>query len=339
MTKFVAISLWGRCLTSYQADTDWEFPLFLAELGLNVVPLGDTRATHYVAMDHSERALESVTSQIPASRRLLFVFEPQAVNPRQYKMKTRSKYGSSIIGSERHRRMPSDRLIRLGTLPKIEKYTVTLSNQREIETGSIGILNENKFSFTPKNLYKFRWRSVVDLSKSGLIVDLGGKNWDRGWWWHLNQQLLTLAVTVQSACRIDLFQFHGPLPTNSKIRLHGRVESELEFLSKFDFCLVIENDPDYVSEKLFNAVMSGAVPLYVGPPLGEFEIPLEIAVEMGKTNASFAEVIQSLSEADKDAIRIAGRNWLGDSQQYDKWSHAEALRTMADEIKRFLNLN
>lgn len=339
MTKFVAISLWGRCLTSYPADTDWEFPNFLAELGLNVVPLGDTRATHYVAMDHSERALERVTRQIPLSRRLLFVFEPQAVNPRQYKLKTRSKYGSSIIGSERHRRMPSDRLIRLGTLPKIEKYSVALSKQREREAGSIGILNENKFSFTPKNLYKFRWRTIADLSKSGLIVDLGGKNWEQGWGWHLKQQLLTLAVTVQNACAIDLFQFHGPLPRSTKIRLHGRVESELEFLSKFDFCLVIENDPDYVSEKLFNAVMAGGVPLYVGPPLAEFDIPQEVVVEMGNANASFAEVIQSLSESKKDALRNAGRKWLGDSQQYEKWSHAEALRTMAAEIQRFLSLN
>lgn len=334
--KKVSISLWGRCLTTYPSNADWEFPKFLSDLGLDIVPLGDQTATHYVAMDHSESALTRVAKLIPAARRMLFVFEPEAVNPNQYKLQTRRKYGVSIIGSSRHRRMPSDRLIRLGTLPNFNKFETALANGNRSSPGSIGILNENKFSFTPKNLYKFRWNSIVELSKSGFHVDLGGKNWEKGWFWHLKQQLFTLAATIRNFCAVDFSQFHGPLPRQQHIRLHGRVESELDFLAKFEYSLVIENDPDYVSEKLFNAVMAGTVPLYVGPPLQEFEIPTDIAVQLDPAPGCFTAAVESLTEVQKSDIRAAGRSWFQSPGTYEKWSHAAALKTMADEISLFL---
>ena len=60
------------------------------------------------------------------------------------------------------------------------------------------------------------------------------------------------------------FSYHYP-------SYKGRVENKLLELSKFKYAIVIENEADFVSEKLFDAIAAKCVPIYVGPDLSMYE--------------------------------------------------------------------
>ena len=66
----------------------------------------------------------------------------------------------------------------------------------------------------------------------------------------------------------------GSLVTNDP-NLGSGILGELE-----NATLVIENEKTYLSEKLFNALLAGCIPIYIGPELTKFKLPRGIAIEI-----------------------------------------------------------
>lgn len=336
MPKYVSIALFGKCLTTANDKTDgWPLAAPISKLGLEIVPLGDPRSTHFVAFDHSPGALSLALKSVPVRNRLLFAFEPEAVNPQQHMRSTRAKYGRVVIGSRRHRFDEKDEEMVFGVLPEVFVIPVPIESGPRAPL-SVAMLNENKFSFVLGNLYKTRVEVIEELSEAGLPVSVGGNNWSRGLGWQLWRQALHLYAALQVSAKIDLRNFHKPLRQYKNLELHGRVPSETQFLSQFEFALVIENDPNYLSEKLLNAVMAGAIPLYLGPPLHEFGLPSNLAVQMNGLKGAFTQTILNMREDEKVAIRTAGKEWFGNEANVSAWRHSTALNKMAEIVKTFV---
>lgn len=324
----IAISLWGRCLSTYDFGEDWPFPHLLRESGLNIVPIEAEAAEYYVAIDHFSKPLKSVAARIPRNNRLLFALEPRAVSPAQYTMRVRQEYGTTVVQSRRQTLSPHDVVKNFGPLGA---ETIV---RRANRIHQVGIVNENKFSFVQGNLYKTRINYVKSLCAEGVEVRLAGKNWDRNIWWQIKHQIFAFGVCILAKSKLEFRSATLPLRKIKNLHLAGRVESAVEFLSACEFALVIENDPDYVSEKLFNAVEAGCVPLYLGPPLAEFGIPPEIAVPLNGTRNDALNSILYLSESAKSAILEAGKLWLESDTTRCEWAHLTALNGMVAEIKK-----
>jgi hypothetical protein len=333
--QVVSISLFGKCFTTADDKTDgWPLAEPIGRLGLNIVPLGDRNATHYIAFDHSQKALKAIEDIVPANRRMLFAFEPEAVNPLQHLSKTRSEYFQTVIGSRRHRIKANDVEMKFGTLPDVPHKLDSSDGSQS--RGSAAMLNENKFSFVTGNLYKKRTDILLEISRAGIPTHVGGKNWDKSSLWQAWRQLLYLYAVLFTGVSVDLSQYHGPLTKERSLTLHGRVPSEVGFLSQFEFALVVENDPNYLSEKLFNAISAGCVPLYLGPPLHEFGLPSDLAVQMNALPGSFARTVEQMTEAEKRSTVEAGRLWLGNEENFRAWTHTTALNQMANLVDSFL---
>jgi hypothetical protein len=73
---------------------------------------------------------------------------------------------------------------------------------------------------------------------------------------------------------------------------------------------VIENSPDYVSEKLFDVLVHGVVPLYVGPPLEEFGIPSSLVVQCGMDPQQVVENVMGLDTELLESLRTRASVWL-----------------------------
>lgn len=332
----VAISLWGSCLYTNPLPPTWLFPRFLEDKGIDLVALSDPSAEYYVALDFSPKALKSIT-RIPRNRRLLIAFEPRAVNPAQHTKSIRNKVAKTFVMSPDQLILQSDEVIQLGPFqdPRDIQRRVTT------QTGSprlpqVVILNENKFSFVTRNQYKMRYLAILELVKAGWIVNIGGKNWSRGFFWQLREQAITLLVNLKAGATVNLLMYHSPLRKREEIKVVGHVENGLDFLSKFDFALAIENDPQYLSEKLLNAIAAGCVPLYVGSPLANFNIPESVAITVKGKNGDFEGALSDLNEEKISSIREAGRDWLASDGVIDYWSHDQALMNMANAIKNFV---
>ena len=105
----------------------------------------------------------------------------------------------------------------------------------------------NKGSTHPDELYSMRVRTVQALHESGIRVDVYGRPGFDGAPWY-----------------------------------RGEAGDKRELLSRYRFCLCLENCscPNYVSEKLPEALLAGCVPIYRGAPnLEDYPVPLSCIVD------------------------------------------------------------
>jgi hypothetical protein len=336
----VGISLWGKCLLDHDPNGDWPLVSLIREKGVSILPLNDPGVTHYVAMDHSVSHLKAISKRIPVERRLLIALEPKAIIPSQYSRRVAREYKSVFVNSPiQALSLDNAKLMTLGSLPSLSEVNkAILENLRSTrEPGSLGIINENKYSFVKGNLYKTR-RSLVELiANSGIRVDLAGSGWQEGVVPTLRKQFLAFASATMQRAHVDLSNFQSPLASNPNLALHGRVPSAVEFLRDFEFALVVENDPDYISEKLFNAILAGCVPLYVGPPLAVFSLPADLAVPISANSRNISDVVRALTQPDKDRIREVGTEWLEERAGDGVWSNYNHLEGISKAIASFLS--
>lgn len=152
-------------------------------------------------------------------------------------------------------------------------------------------------------LYGKRIEVMARLAKLG-VVDLYGRGWDK-WWSHRSmwppywRNYKTLMSIYRGAC-----------------------ESKYEVLSRYRFSLCFENMTmkGYVTEKLFDCLYAGAIPLYLGAKNIESLIPREAYVDC-RHFASWEEMsnkVMAMSEYEVGAMREAGRIFT-QSKNYMKY--------------------
>jgi hypothetical protein len=143
--------------------------------------------------------------------------------------------------------------------------------------------------------YSRRIHAVSDLEKLN-AVDLYGRGWEK--WWSRHSLWL-------------------PYWTNRKELMatyRGSCPSKLDVLSQYKYSLCFENMPmaGYVTEKIFDCLYAGTVPVYWGATDIERYIPCSCFVDMRKfsTVTDMYKHLQTLSEQDWLAMRDAGRAFL-----------------------------
>lgn len=339
----ISVSVWGRCLTSFDGYPGWRLPGALQDSGFELVPLGDRSAEGYLALEHSNKNLIQASRQIPRSNRVLIALEPEAVTPAQHSQPVRNKYGLTLVQSPLQRKSSDDLLIRMGYLPpKADLLKLMDKHARPTDRRAkrIAVINENKFSFVRRNNYGTRRRLMREIAGLGTHVVLAGRGWDGSVWWRVNRQIRAFAHCILSGSipRFKNFSVRS-MAKFSNVSLVGRVESELDFISQSRFNLVIENDPDYLSEKLFNAVMGGSVPIYIGPALSLFDIPNNVAIQVPPdvSGITLLKILQEKSDIQLDEIVSNGRRWLTSQSVMVDWLHDSSFDRIANQLDEYFN--
>ena len=143
--------------------------------------------------------------------------------------------------------------------------------------------------------YSLRIQAMAELSKIG-IVDLYGMGWDR--WWS------------RSAMWLPYWRNRRVLMSIYK----GKCESKFEVLQNYEFCLCFENMrmEGYITEKIFDCLYAGTIPLYLGAPDILDYIPEDVFVNCRKysTWTEMWKDVASMSSERIIEMRKAGRNFL-----------------------------
>lgn len=116
----------------------------------------------------------------------------------------------------------------------------------------------------------------------------------------------------------------------------GPAKSKFEVLAKSRFCICYENAkdiPGYITEKLFDSLFAGCVPVYWGEPQIESLVPASCFIDFRQfVNSSnpYQELYQYLSkmsEQDYIAYQEAGKQFLASSafRPYSSEAFAEAI--------------
>lgn len=144
-------------------------------------------------------------------------------------------------------------------------------------------------------LYSKRIEAMASLAEDGL-VDLFGRGWEKWWspksmwpaYWKNRKTLLSI---YRGSCR-----------------------SKIETLSQYRFCLCFENMAmqGYVTEKIFDCLYAGTIPLYLGAKNIESLIPPEAYVDCRRfgTWGEMRDAAMRMPAQEIQAMRDAGRAFL-----------------------------
>lgn len=208
----------------------------------------------------------------------------------------------------------------------------------EDRPGVVTMVNTNKVPGDPRaELYSERLRAIEFFAPTGLF-DLYGINWDEApyqmGYTRIPGSIGRLRHRVRTA-----WSRHRPSPGLAAARsvYRGPVPDKAGTLGRYRFALVIENMAleRWVTEKIFDCLYTGTVPIYLGAPDVEHWIPEDCFVDMRRFD-SYADLLDHLQAMDDGEIRAhreAGRDFIGSERfrPFGKQAYAELFAGIVAE--------
>ena len=200
----------------------------------------------------------------------------------------------------------------------------------------LGMINAWKKSEMPGDLYARRNRIAIEAGKIlGPRMFLAGPGWGRPLVYTQKWQR-SLAKRCPSLMRWltgwPNQAYRGPLPLG---------DAKLPALAQCEFALVPENCSSlagYITEKIFNALFAGCIPIYEGHPGSSRWLPPEIFIPMNQFahGAALANFLQSMPQEKKEGLRRSGKRFLEERQtsQFDVGSWVATIKGQILALKK-----
>lgn len=296
--------------------------------GFNVT-LNPDSAEYFVCVDHSPSDLLSARRVgITRERSVLIRNEPTVVSPENRDSVVQKEY-SLIIDVGRPSSVSKNTMPWPQQWPSVASEPVDPSQRKN----RVVLVNANKISFLPGELYSLRRASLMKFDS----IDLFGQGWNMSFGEKLKHYVSNLWIALKSG---QLPRFSGGRYFFRKCgNWKGAPADKREIATSYKFALVIENSAEFITEKLFDALFSGCIPVYVGPKLGEFEIPNSLYVQAEGNIDAIELAIESAKQIDYIKWGVIKDEWLSRINIKDTWSADSVNKRIASEIGRFVRSN
>ena len=246
--------------------------------------LDPTSVTAWLHLD----AMSSPPEEADPSRTVVIMFEPEVVSPYWYRRALQERLPFATIYTHRLD------LVKKGEPYEYLYWPQVLGTPPQVPRDEfLVMINNRKYPAVSRNeLYGEREKVAAWFARRGLM-GIYGTGWDHSVWRHPISALRTR----------DL-----------KKGARGTVTSKFDVLGQARFVLCFENmrSPGYHTEKLFDAMAAGAVPIYWGDPRITDAVPEAAFVDYGETRspAALAGALETIDEEAQNSIRAAGRDYL-----------------------------
>ena len=327
----ISIAISGVCSSNHPVRSAWPLSQLAEKQGFNIVPVDSGERSLHLEVNYSPRLSPLNLRGISREDSFLLALEPRAVLPIQYKRFVRKKFSKVLVTSPFQRILKSDVYFDYGFLAEKSGQSAPLDLEKRSHAAAL--LNANKVSWVKGNGYGKRRSIIRKLSNQGLQFEIGGAGWGFSSMYELEIQFKSLVSCVLQLEAPDLFGYRRRLhPKSPLVNFHGEISDAMKFLESCKFSLVVENDPHYLSEKIFQALEAGCVPLYWGPSLENFNLPADIAIELKGIEAN--SVVYKLSQKNfVSHIRDRGREFLSNSITREYWSHRSGLERLFKKLR------
>ncbi len=253
---------------------------------------------------NAQRGVRQLLShyRLEPSRRALILMEPRASLPSLYRREYLDLFPHTFAAS-RHWSAS------IGGRSFLWPQDVTPERFTGERSADVTMLCANKRSAVHGSLYGLRRSVIRVLDSSDVKLALYGEGWHVGRTENLMRGSRAIAKALAARCNPSIQEALG----NTGLRplsWRGYLPSKSEGLAAAPISIVIENSADYVSEKLFDAVRHGRVPIYVGPQLAPYSIPPNIAVSVPPDARQVKAAVLRAMESGGQAIVDRGREWL-----------------------------
>jgi hypothetical protein len=284
-----------------------------------------------IANSHSKRALlECNMNNVPINRRVLVLWEPKVVLPKVYNQKILRQYGKIYTPSVDWSEKVNGEIFKWPQL-NLRLYEQNYENWGSRKNKAVMVL-ANKFSASRGEQYSLR-RQLNFLCQENNLMDLYGAKWNQGNLYNYRHYMGSLLRTPFSNIELRSAKLLNKSFSNFK----GHSEFKFDTTSKYAISVVIENSSDYISEKLFDSVSSGAITVYIGPNLERYGLSCESAIQ---TKASADEIVKVISNLQSKTVdqqrKIAETQYNSLLKDADDWEGNLVLTTLAQKIHSYL---
>lgn len=225
-----------------------------------------------IANTHSRKGLrEAKKSKLDQNMKHLILWEPPIIDYKRHKESVLKKYGIIWSPTIYWAKKQNTRIFKWPQL-LLEKQDESLEKWALRENKSVMVL-ANKFSAAKGELYSLR-RELAKKTAINFTMDLYGEKWNLNKIYSYKNYFINLIRTPIWQISPQSWRHLGLQQKNYK----GLSQDKTETCRKYRIVVVLENSKDYISEKFFDAFASGAIVIYVGPPLNHFGIPNESAI-------------------------------------------------------------
>lgn len=257
---------------------------------------------------HLQIDIDKNNLYFPGKFNVLILREPKTVIPFQYKNKYLNRFDLVIPMGER-------RAKELGLTEWVNPpYDyVHYKSEESSRTQEIVMVNSAKFSANHKSLYGLRRKTSKKLRQLGTGYDLIGDNWKISKIKEFRERIWAVKKEISARSVPDIYEAFSNLFCDYPEHI-GRVDNKILAMSKYKYAIVIENENDYISEKLFDALAAGCVPIYVGANLNEYKNLSKCVIEFTPSS----ELIESFFKSDQEIIYQEKKLYISQVSNYSE---------------------
>lgn len=347
-----SISFGGTSLPNGPYQPNWSILLALLEAsGFELS--ADPNGRFYLGLDHEEAMYSRYIEHGGKPELAMLVRqETDSVYPGQYRKRVEKKYGLVLTlgGVKKLRkhdfflghayiyspkptfpRTDDSKFLNVFNLRKTDKvYDVSTWRARPIYFSFVGA---NKVGLSSKNNYAIRRKLVDELASSGLEVY--GPLWNDGFKRRLINRISMMLWGLKTHQRPPLWSIYSDLFRKYK-NAKGEVPDKHSILLSSKFSLIVENSDLMITEKLFDAMLSGSIPVYYGPDLSQFDLPADIAIEIKKSKVPIRELLASLSDEEIERRLGIIKRFLESQSFRENWLAESVFLKAHDAIKGYI---
>lgn len=256
---------------------------------------------------------------------VLFLMEPRVVIPEQYKQRVWNAYGQiftyldNLVDNKKFFKMlyPQGQILQNKLLPWSKRKFLTL-------------INANKYSYVTNELYSARRQAIAYFSKDA-DFDLYGRGWSQ-------HGALNLGTAGHAARSGKWFSYVRDAVTGFKHsdNYRGTIENKYTILEQYRFTVAFENEAHvqgYITEKLFDCLFTGTVPIYWGADNITDYVPAECFIDFRRhgTFPALDKYLRSMRESDWVGLQQAGQQFLR-SEHFKKWLPENVFQSIAEHL-------
>lgn len=310
-------------------------------------------AENYIGMNHSEREYSQFLKAGGSPRRaVLVLLEPEAVYPSQYKEKVLGKYGLVLRPGNPAHRNSLKKFIAWPyesnpnpLTPIAQKIQLKDRIANNVNSGIFGIenwrardhflviINSNKVS--PASIENYSLRRIFAREIDPKLLSVYGDLWNTNIWKKIRHRVEVLAFSIMNGYVPNFRSIYGNLHW-SYPSWRGIIADKQEILQNVKFNIVIENDPSYVSEKIFDSMINGSIPIYCGPEIPNEIIPRGAYMRLPENPTRLLSMLRALTDIELMRILIQIQDFISSSAFLSVWEKQSAFSDMGEEISFYL---
>ncbi len=325
-----------------------EFRAILSAAGIQLS--SDTNAKILICVNHNKRVYkEFIKNGGIVKNAILIRLEPDAVYPKQYTKNIESKYGLIIspgaVGLQRFFGWPY-------------KYHLDPAKPDELDPSLFEILGKNLdsslFSYenwikrenlltmvasnkvSPVRSANYALRRELARSLSTTDLSVYGGLWTESIGVKAFHRIAVLVAAIKQGTVPNLPQIYGNLFVSYRTA-KGRIDNKHELLKQSKFSLVIENSNRIVTEKIFDSLINGCIPIYVGPNLEICNLPPIVAYEINGNPEKIRKLIQNYSKEEIEIKLTRISEFLISADFLENWSDSKVYEKIGLEVSRYIS--